>query len=125
MQVRTRPSRACTNNSYQYAGFFDTDSEGSDFEEFSDIEVSEDDDETYDATNERHEQFDSQQGKDAWVGRRIVKTFGDYGDFEGIVYGVDDDANKPGYRLFLVHYFDDPDDGEEMWPEELVRFVQI
>ena len=38
---------------------------------------------------------------------------------------VDDDANKPDYRLFLVHYFDDPDDGEEMWPEELVRFVQI
>ena len=60
------------------------------------------------------------KGDDKWIGRRVVKTFGSAGDFEGIVYGVDADENKKGYRLFLIHYFDD-DDGESMWPEELHR----
>ena len=60
------------------------------------------------------------KGDDKWIGRRVVKKFGSAGDFEGIVYGVDADENKKGYRLFLIHYFDD-DDGESMWPEELHR----
>ena len=121
--MQARPSRACTKKSYQYAEFFATDSEGSDYEELSELEVSEDD-ETYDATTEGQEPFDKQKGRDDWIGRHIVKTFGEHGDFDGIVFGVDTDADKPGCHLFLVHYFDDPDDGEEMWPEELVRFVQ-
>ena len=54
-------------------------------------------------------------------GRRICKVFGSQGGFEGIVYAADDDAQRNGYRLFQVHYFEDPDDGESMWAEELVR----
>ena len=61
------------------------------------------------------------KGDDDWVGRRIMKTFGDQGNFCGIIYGVDNDAVSKDYRLFLVHYFDDPDDGEDMWPEEVVK----
>ena len=123
-QVRTLPSRTCTKKSYEYVEFFPSDSEGSDFEDdtLEELEISDDEGETYDAINEGQEKYDERKGKDSWVGRRIVKTFGEHGDFEGIVYGVDTDANKPGYRLFMVHYFDDPEDGEEMWPEELVRF---
>ena len=61
------------------------------------------------------------RGKDSCLGCHITKTFGQHGDFDGIVYAIDDDVDNPGYRLFLVHYFEDPDDGEAMWPEELVR----
>ena len=56
------------------------------------------------------------------MGRRVCKTFGEHGDFDGIVYAVDEDEDNEGYRLFLVHYFDDPNDGETMWPEELNRY---
>ena len=70
---------------------------------------------------QEHLHSTKKKGEDKWVGRRIIKTFGDHGDFEGVVYAVDDDANKPGYRLFAVHYFEDPDDGELMWPEELFQ----
>ena len=78
-------------------------------------------DESYDAASHTATVFDKQKGEDNWLGHSIVKTFGDHGDFEGIMFTVDDDANKPGHRLFAVHYFEDPDDGEEMWPEELFQ----
>ena len=92
--------------------------------DFSDEEYQDDsDDESYDASIEGMPKYDSKRGEDSWVGRRIVKTFGMHGDFEGIVYGVDADANKKGYRLFLIHYFEDPDDGEAMWSNELVKYV--
>ena len=44
----------------------------------------------------------------------VLKSFGDHGNFEGIVHAVDDDNDNEGYRLFLVHYFEDPDDTESM-----------
>ena len=78
-------------------------------------------DETYDAANEQLPKYDLKRGQDSWVGRRIVKSFANHGDFEGIVYAVDDDDRNKDYRLFLVHYFEDPDDGESMWPKELVK----
>ena len=120
MQVRSRPSRTCTKKSCVYAELFASDDEGSDCEAENDSS-SDDSDESYDAASHAVPVFDKQKGEDNWVGRRIVKTFGEHGDFDGIVFAVDDDANKPGYRLFAVHYFDDPDDGEEMWPEELFQ----
>lgn len=121
MQVRTVPSRTCTQKSYEYAEFFATDDEASDFDEANDAATFDDSDEPYDAESSVIPTFDKQKGQDNWVGRRVVKTFGDHGDFDGIVFAVDDDANKKGYRLFAVHYFDDPDDGEEMWPEEVFQ----
>ena len=96
-----------------------SDDEGSDFgKESSQSDDAEDQD--YDPVNDTVATFDKKKGDDKWIGRRVVKTFGSAGDFEGIVYGVDADENKKGYRLFLIHYFDD-DDGESMWPEELHR----
>lgn len=77
----------------------------------------------YDPVHQITPEFDKKTGKDEWVGRRIVKSFDDHGDFEGVIYGVDTDVNKKGYRLFLVHYFDDPDDGEAMWTEEVFRYA--
>lgn len=121
MQTRALPPRACVQKSYEYAEFFGTDDEGSDFDEANDAATSDDSDESYDAETNAIPVFDKKKGEDNWVGRRIVKSFGEHGDFDGIVFAVDDDANKPGYRLFAVHYFDDPDDGEEMWPEELFQ----
>ena len=40
------------------------------------------------------------------------------------MYGVDEDKNTKGYRLFLVHYFDD-EDVETMWAEELNRHAYL
>ena len=56
------------------------------------------------------------------MGRRIVKTFENRDDFEGIVYVVvdDDDQNKD-YRLFWIHYFEDSDDAESMWSKKFVK----
>ena len=48
--------------------------------------------------------YDCKRGEDNWVGRHVVKNFGELGDFEVIVYGVDEDTNNKDYRLFLVHY---------------------
>ena len=102
---------------------FSDDEDDSDVDEIlAEIDV-EHSDEEYDAENQGRPVFDRAKGDDNWVGRRIIKSFGDAGDFEGVVYAVDDDINRKGYRLFLVHYFDDPDDGESMWPEELYRHV--
>lgn len=106
-----------------YCDFLFSDSEGSDLDE-NDSDVAESADATgdsYDAATEGIPAFDKRKGEDTWIGRRIIKTFGEHGNFCGIVYGVDNDAKNKGYRLFLVHYFDDPDDGEGMWPEELVK----
>ena len=50
-----------------------------------------------------------------------LRRFGEHDNFCGRVHGVDDDNKNKGYRLFLMHYFDDPDDGETMWTEELVK----
>ena len=61
------------------------------------------------------------RGDNNWIGRRVVKNFGSAGDFEGVVYGVDEDEARKDYRLFLVYYFDD-EDAETMWPEELDRY---
>ena len=45
--------------------------------------------------------------------------FPGHGEFEGIVVYCNDDDVKPGYRIFRVHYFEDPEDGEDFWPSEL------
>ena len=94
------------------------DSEGSDFVKDSDASS---EDEVYDAAKEQLPKFDCKRGEDDWVGRRVLKSFGEHGNFEGIVYAVDDDKDNEGYRLFLVHYFDDADDPESMWPNELMK----
>ena len=96
-------------------GFLDSDSSGSDTEESG-----EGDEYNTSVTPAR---FDSLRGCDDWLGRRVCKVFEGHGDFEGIIYAVDDDENKPGYRLFSVYYFEDPDDQESMWPEEVVRLM--
>ena len=95
-----------------------SDSEGTDFAEG---DSASEQDEAYDATKERTPKYDCKRGEDNWVGRRVVKSFGEHGDFEGIVYGADEDTDNKGYRLFLVHYFDDPEDPESMWPNELIK----
>ena len=120
MQVRSVPRRSCAKKGDDtYVDFLFSDDEGSD----SSGEEAQDsgDDETYDATTEGAPTFDKKKGENSWIGRRIVKNFGDQGDFAGIVYGADADADNKGFRLFLVHYFDDPDDGEAMWAEELFQ----
>ena len=81
-----------------------------------------DQDKEYNA-NMQIENYDQKRGNLSWIGRRVRKIFAGRGEFEGIVYGADDDAQHKGYRLFFIHYFEDPDDGEYMWAEELVRFV--
>ena len=105
-----------------YCEFLLIDDEGSDFDKDDSTNL-DDVDETYDPANEGNPTFDLNQGDDKWMGSRIVKNSGELGDFEGIVYSIDDDENKAGYRLFFVYYFDDPEDGESMWPEELVKYV--
>ena len=112
------PTRACKQNDRSYCEFMASDCEGSDFAEGSDIT---DEDEKYDAEKERLPKYDHKRGEENWVGRRVLKSFGDHGNFEGIVYAFDNDNDNEGYRLFLVHYFDDPDDTESMWPNELMR----
>ena len=121
--MQTRPARSCVQKSCAHAELFAIDDEGSDFAEVDEELCSEHSDESYDAQSGESDSFDKKKGEDDWVGRRVVKTFGHHGDFEGVVYAVDNDKNKSGYRLFAVYYFDDPDDGETMWPEELFRYV--
>ena len=87
-QVSILPARACTDKVGSYCDFLFSDSEGSDYEEvLSDIEVSEDG-EQYNPEAEKQTAFDKYNGDDEWVGRRVVKTFGEHGDFEGIVHGA-------------------------------------
>ena len=124
LQRRTLPPRACAEQSATYCEILRSDDEGSDYDEDLSGEVSVEDAD-YDPEAGNANAFDYRKGDDNWIGRRVVKTFGEHGDFEGIVYAVDDDENKTGFRLFLVHYFDDPDDGEGMWPVELSRFVYV
>ena len=50
-------------------------------------------------------------GDDTWIGRHVSKDFGEFGTFRGKVLDVDDNANKPGYRVFHVLY----EDGDEEW----------
>ena len=102
-----------------YCDFLFSDEDGSDPDE--DAESCSTDDEDYNPETEGASPYDKKLGDDRWVGRRICKTFGNHGNFDGIIYAVDDDANKVGYRLFAVYYFDDPDDGEAMWPEEIYQ----
>ena len=100
--------------------FLQTDDEGSDFEDNE--SSNEEECEAYEADAETAQaKYDKQRGEDCWVGRRIVKTFDQHGDFDGIVYDVDQDAKDSRRRLFMVYYFEDPDDQESMWPEELVQ----
>ena len=112
-----RPRRSCTNTKKNYNDsddedmpFLMSDLDGSDF---SSSEESDEENEDYDAAS-TSAKFDFKRGEDKWIGRRICKVFGVHDEFEGIVYGVDVDENKPDHRLFLVHYFEDPDDGESM-----------
>ena len=116
--MRTIPTRAYKQNDRSYCDFLQSDSEGSDDAEGESLT---DLDEEYDAVKEQLPKYDCKRDEDNWVGRRVLKTFGEHGDFEGIVYAVDDDNDNAGYRLFLVYYFDDPDDVESMWPNELMR----
>ena len=126
MQNVSRPKRKCADQVGNYCDddffpeFLATDNEPSSSDEES--ESSSEEDEVYDAVTEGLK-YDKKRGEDCWVGRRIVKCFGEHGDFDGIVYDVFSDNKKPGYRLFAVHYFEDPDDGESMWAEELVQYV--
>ena len=113
------PARACTKKAGSYCEFFASDSDGSDFSE--DGNVSDREDEKYDASKEKIPKYDRKRGEDNWVGRRVVKNFGEHGDFDGIIYAVDDDNDNKGYRLFCVYYFDDPEDPESMWPDELMK----
>ena len=112
------PTRACKQNDRSYCEFMASDFEGSDFAWGSDES---NEDEEHDAVKERFPKFDCKRGEDNWVGRRVLKSFGDHDNFEGIVCAVDDDNDNEDYRLFLVHYFEDPDDTESMWPNELMR----
>ena len=120
VQARSRPVRACTEGAGSYCEFLFSGDEGSDSLDEADEELPETD-VTYDPATEAIPVFNKKWGEDNWVGRRIIKSFGDHGDFCGIVHGVDNDENNSDYRLFMVHYFDDPDDGEMMWPEELIQ----
>ena len=120
-----RPIRSCTKTATSYAEvaeFLFTDDEGSNSdEELCEEDVNgSDEDQEYDASKES-EVYDKKLDKLDWVGRRICKVFGNQGSFEGIVFGTDDDEQRNGYRLFRVHYFEDPDDGESMWAEELIQ----
>ena len=110
-----RPRRICAQKkNYEESvipslvDFLSSDDEGSDTEE----DLSEED-EVYDAQFATIP-FNKKRGEDKWVGRRVCKVFPGHGDFEGIIYGVDEDDTQKGYRLFLVYYFEDPDDGESM-----------
>lgn len=120
-QQRTpRPRRTCTDNlnAGAYCDFLFSDDDGSDIQEEC---VPVEQEEEYNPAKEGVAPYDNKRGEDNWLGRRILKTFGDHGDFEGIIYAIDDDANNEGYRLFAVHYFNDPDDGEAMWPDEVFQ----
>ena len=123
IQATPRPSRACTKNlnAGAYCDFLFDDDDGSDTDEDVGGQADSDVDLDYDPSVQGEAQYDKKRGKDSWVGRRVIKNFEQHGDFDGIIYGVDEDADTDGYRLFLVHYFLDPEDGEAMWPEELVR----
>ena len=101
LQDRSSLARECTTNRGSYCEFLLSDDEGSDFDE--DNSSADDVDETYDPASEGNPAFDKKQGDEKWLGRRVVKSFGELGDFEGIVYTIDDDANKIGYRLFFVY----------------------
>ena len=112
-QTANRPRRACVTNTNAdvYCDFLSSDDEGSGPEEDS---SGSSDGEEYNPATEGVSIYDEKRGKDSWLGRRIVKTFGDHGDFEGIIYAIDEDMNNEGHRLFCVYYFEDPDDGESM-----------
>ena len=100
--MQVRPTRSCAQKSCVYVEFFFTsDDEGSDFGEETSTSNSDCSDEDYDPATSESPAFDKKKGEDNWVGRRVVKTFGEHGDFDGIVFAVDDDANKPGYRPFV------------------------
>ena len=62
-------------------------------------------------------------GDDNWIGRTVLKDFGEYGKFRGQVKDVDDNANKPGYRVFHVVY----EDGDDEWmgPKSLQDILTV
>ena len=105
--------------------FLVSDSDGSESSSDSSSSDESEDDEYYDASATKKIRYDKLRGQDSWIGRRICKVFGNHGEFDGIIYAVDDDHNNPGYRLFMVHYFEDPDDAESMWPKEVVTYVSF
>ena len=119
-QVRSRPVRKCTEGAGSYCEFlFASGDEGSD--SLDEADSGEEVDTSYDPVTEAAPTFNKKWGEDSWIGRRVIKSFGDHGNFCEIVHGADKDKNNTEYRLFMVHYFDDPDDGECMWPEELIQ----
>ena len=119
-QVRSRPARKCTEGAGSYCEFlFASGDEGSD--SLDEADSGEEVDMAYDPSTVAAPTFNKKWGEDDWIGRRVIKSFGEHGNFCGIVYGADKDENTADYRLFLVHYFDDPGDPECMWPEELIQ----
>ena len=50
------------------------------------------------------------RGCDDWIGRDVVKKFGELGNFTGKVIDVDEHDGKAGCRLFHVVYQDDDDE---------------
>ena len=103
--------------------FLVSDDDGSASSSDSSSDSESEDDEYYDASATKKIRYDKLRGQDSWIGRRICKVFENHGEFDGIIYAVDDDHNNPGYRLFMVHYFEDPDDAESMWPQEVATYV--
>ena len=128
LQNSSRPTRTCTKKVTNYNDnncvieFLQSDDEGSDFEQADSNDNDDEECEVYEADIEAAgATYDKKLGEDCWVGRRIIKSFGQHGDFDGIIYNVDQDSNKPDHRLFMVYYFEDPEDPESMRPEELVK----
>ena len=125
IESEKRPRRTCTKKPLSYVdydSFLFSDDDGSQSDEDlceEDLGGSKDEEE-YDAAKDS-ETYDKKRGNLKWVGRRICKVFGSQGGFEGIVFAADEDADRNGYKLFRVHYFEDPGDGESMWAEELIQ----
>ena len=96
VQVRSVPRRSCTANAGSYCNFLLSGDEGSDsMDEEDEIMTN---DELYDATTEGMPTFDKK--REIMIGlRRIIKSFGDHGNFCGIAYGVDDDKNKRTHNI--------------------------
>ena len=121
-QVRSRPARKHTEGAGSYCELlFASGDEGSD--SLDEADSGEEVDASYDPVTESAPTFNKKWGEDSWIDRRVIKSFGEHGNFCDIVHthGADKDENNATHRLFMVNYFDDPDDVEYMWSEELMQ----
>ena len=121
-QVRSRPTRVCVAGAGSYCEILFSDSEGSDLDEDEFVNNEEGaEDESYDASTESLPAFD--QIKETLIGWTDDESKVTESTVIFVTQCVEWTMIKKskGYRLFLVHYFDDPDDGKAMWPEELVK----